>query len=127
MNRPTAWGYHLIIDAYDCAREAITNPDILRDFSAALVEEIKMVPYGDPQIVHFGHNEPHLTGWTVIQLIETSNIICHFNDHTGEGYIDVFSCKEFDTDVAIGVIKQYFNPAKIDSTLLIRGQNAQEH
>lgn len=85
-----------------------------------LVERIQMVPYGEPQILHFGHNERHLEGWTVIQLIETSNIIAHFNDHTGEGYIDVFSCKPYDIDVALGTVREYFAPKTIRTNFLTR-------
>jgi S-adenosylmethionine/arginine decarboxylase-like enzyme len=79
-----------------------------------------MVPYGEPQVIHFGHNERHLEGWTVIQLIETSNIIAHFNDHTGEGYIDIFSCRHFDIDTAVDTVEEYFEPTKIRKTFLTR-------
>jgi S-adenosylmethionine/arginine decarboxylase-like enzyme len=114
------WGFHALIDCGDCSREAITNPETLRMWVKDLVERIQMVPYGEPQILHFGHNEVHLEGWTVIQLIETSNIIAHFNDHTGEGYIDVFSCKPYDIDVAINTIKEYFAPKTIRTNFLTR-------
>lgn len=114
------WGFHLTVDAADCDRAAITNPEVLREFTDELVREIDMVKYGDAQIVHFGHGQEHLSGWTVIQLIETSNIICHFCDHTGEGYIDIFSCKEYDVDVALRVIDKYFKPVSKKTNYLIR-------
>jgi len=114
------WGYHLVLDCSDCNREAITNPETIREFSRTLVEEIKMVAYGDPQVIHFGHNEPHLTGWTLIQLIETSNIVAHFCDESGEGYIDIFSCKPYNEDIAINVVERFFQPRKIRKTFLTR-------
>jgi hypothetical protein len=114
------WGWHSLIDCAECDLEAITNPDTLRDFAKALVEEIEMIPYGEPQIIHFGHNADHLAGWTVIQLIETSNIIAHFCDNTGEGYIDVFSCKEYDINIAVEVIKRFFNPKSVRVNFLTR-------
>jgi len=114
------WGYHLILDCSGCDKEAITNPDVLKEWVKALVEEIEMVPFGEPQVIHFGHNERHLEGWTVIQLIETSNIIAHFNDWTQEGYIDIFSCKEYDIDVAVNVVEHFFNPVRIRKTFLTR-------
>lgn len=120
MDTRGAWGYHLIIDAADCDRKAIMDPEVLKNFSNTLVEKIDMVKYGEPQIVHFGHNEDHLAGWTIIQLIETSTIMCHFCDNTGEGYIDIFSCKEYDTTVAEDVIKTFFNPSNMKKTYLVR-------
>lgn len=114
------WGYSTLLDCGGCDLEAITNPDTLKAWVKELVNRIDMVPYGEPQIIHFGKNEYHLAGWTVIQLIETSNIIAHFNDNTGEGYIDIFSCKSYDIDDAISVVVEYFNPTKIRKSFLTR-------
>lgn len=114
------WGYHLILDCAGCDRAAITDPKMLDQWVRSLVQDIDMVPYGDPQILHFGHNERHLEGWTVLQFIETSNIMAHFNDHTGEGYIDVFSCKPFDDALVEENIKRHFNPRKVRKTFLTR-------
>ena len=114
------WGYHTLLDCGGCDLQAITNPKVLTAWVKELVERIKMVPYGEPQVIHFGKNEYHLAGWTVIQLIETSNIIAHFNDNTGEGYIDIFSCKDYDIEDAISVVVEYFNPKKIRKTFLTR-------
>jgi S-adenosylmethionine/arginine decarboxylase-like enzyme len=85
-----------------------------------LVKEIDMVAYGDPQIIHFGKNDPKLAGWTVLQFIETSNITAHFCDAEGDAYIDVFSCKYFDKDVVERHFKKWFSPKRIRSTLLTR-------
>ena len=114
------WGYHLLLDCGGCDIASITNPEKLEHWVKELVKRIDMVPYGEPQILHFGHNEVHLEGWTVIQLIETSNIIAHFNDHTGEGYIDIFSCREYDIDDAINVVNEFFSPARIRKTFITR-------
>lgn len=114
------WGYHLLLDCNDCNRAAITTPEVLRLWVKQLVLDIEMVPYKEPIIEHFGHNDPKLEGWTVIQLIETSNIIAHFNDHTGEGYIDIFSCRPFDIEAAERAVKQYFKPKYIRRNYLTR-------
>lgn len=114
------WGYHMLLDCSQCNKEAITDPTVLETWIRDLVKRIGMVPYGDPQIVHFGHNEEHLAGWTVIQLIETSNIIAHFCDNSGEGYIDIFSCKDYDDEVAIATVNEYFSPKKMRKTWLTR-------
>ena len=114
------WGYHTLLDCSDCDRSAITDPVILKSWIKCLVATIDMVPYGEPQIIHFGHNEEHLKGWTVLQLIETSNIIAHFCDETGEGYIDIFSCKNYDIDDAVGVVELFFKPKKIRKTFITR-------
>lgn len=114
------WGYHAMFDCSHCNKYSITSPQVLEDWVKELVERIDMVAFGSPQIVHFGHNEVHLEGWTVIQLIETSNIVAHFNDHTCEAYIDVFSCKPFDIEQAKQVIQEYFSPSNIRTNYITR-------
>jgi S-adenosylmethionine decarboxylase len=102
----TPWGYHLTIDARDCDPSAIRDPDTIDAFARALVREIDMVPYGDPQIIHFGSGDK--AGFTLVQLIETSNICAHFVEETNDLYLDVFSCKPFDEDVVIRLVGQFF-------------------
>jgi S-adenosylmethionine/arginine decarboxylase-like enzyme len=117
------WGYHLILDCNECDKEAVTNPKTIRKFSKDLVKSINMVAYGNPIIKHFGENDEKLSGYTLIQLIETSNITAHFCDLTGDAYIDIFSCKEFDIDVAIEMVKKYFSPTNIYESFLFREAN----
>jgi S-adenosylmethionine/arginine decarboxylase-like enzyme len=106
-----AWGYHLILDCYDADKELITDPKNIEAFAIALVSRIDMVAYGDPLVVHFGEGDK--AGYTLVQLIETSNIVAHFCDESGNFYLDVFSCKPFATTTVLETVNQFFAPKKI--------------
>jgi len=109
----------MMLDVLKCKEHSgYTNPYILKQWVQTLVKEIDMVPHGDPQIVHFGDGD--LAGWTVIQLITTSNIMAHFNDVDGSAYIDVFSCKPFDSNVVLDHFNKIFEPESIRTTFLTR-------
>jgi len=112
------WGYHLTINAGDCSRAAVTDAVHIADFARALVKAIDMVAYGEPQIVHFG--DDNKAGYTLIQLIETSNIAAHFCDSTGDIYLDVFSCRPYDIEVAKDLFCEYFKPARLNSNFFTR-------
>lgn len=114
------WGYHLMLDCSGCS-EDVKNPDTIKKFNDALVERIKMVPYGPPQIVRFG--EGHLAGITLMQLIETSNINCHFCDEPASMYLDVFSCKEYEIQTVIDSVKEFFDPQTIRVNYVTRHAN----
>jgi len=118
MNENTYWGYHLIINAGDCDREAVTNAEKIREFAKELVKRIDMVAYGEPQVIHFG--EDNKAGYTLVQLIETSNICAHFCDDSGDAYIDVFSCKPYDMHVVLTLIDLYFQPAGMQHIMIER-------
>lgn len=118
MNENTYWGYHLIVNAGDCDREAVTNAEKIRGFAKELVKRIDMVAYGEPQVIHFG--EDNKAGYTLVQLIETSNICAHFCDDSGDAYIDVFSCKPYDMHVVLMLIDEYFKPNRMQHTMIER-------
>jgi len=113
------WGKHAVIDVLGCDLAKAKDPVIIADFVQELVREIKMVPYGAPQLVHFADNTEK-AGWTVIQLIETSSIVGHFLDLNGDLYLDVFSCKDYDTKTVKKVIERFFSPKNIDIRTLYR-------
>ena len=114
------WGYHLILDVAGCDKNRATDPEHIRAFAKALVTEIDMIPYGEPQVVHFADHCDEKAGWTLIQLIETSNIMAHFIDANGDVYMDIFICKPFEAEGAIDLIKKWFEPQHISSHYLTR-------
>lgn len=114
------WGIHLILDCGDCNRKAITNRTTIEEFSKELVKAIDMVAYGQPKVVHFADHDEEKAGYTLVQLIETSNITAHFCDKSGDGYIDVFSCKDFDPQIVINVVRNYFGPGSIRARIFER-------
>ncbi len=111
MSETEYWGRHLVLNAGDCAPAAIRSKKTIYDFCKKLVEKIDMVAYGEPQIVHFG--EGNKAGYTLVQLIETSNICAHFVEETNDIYLDVFSCKEFQQDVVKNLVIEYFKPNRV--------------
>jgi S-adenosylmethionine/arginine decarboxylase-like enzyme len=102
------WGYHLMLDCAKCLPAKIRCKSNISQFARNLVHKINMVPYGDPQVVHFGSGNK--AGFTLVQLIETSNITAHFVEETNDMYLDVFSCKSFDPKDVETVVNYHFAP-----------------
>jgi S-adenosylmethionine decarboxylase len=114
------WGKHLVLDCSSCDREAVQSADAIRTFSEDLVASIGMVAYGEPVLAHFATHLPEAAGYSLVQLIETSAVTGHFCDASGDAYLDVFSCKDFDTEVAIGVVERHLRPESIRRVELSR-------
>lgn len=106
-----AWGYHLSLDCYYGQKDYITNSEHIAWFAKTLVKRIDMKAYGEPQVIHFGEDDKQ--GYTLVQLIETSNICAHFCDDTGNFYLDVFSCKPFDVETVHKTVRDFFAPQRI--------------
>ena len=114
------WGKHLVLDCSSCDREAVRSADAIRAFSEDLVASIGMVAYGEPVLAHFATHLPEAAGYSLVQLIETSAVTGHFCDASGDAYLDVFSCKDFDAEVAIGVVERHLRPGSIRKVELLR-------
>lgn len=112
------WGYHLILDCSECDSNAIGDFNNIYNFAKKLVKDIDMVAYDEPQIVYFGSDDK--SGYTLVQLIETSNICAHFVDEYNHIYLDVFSCKEFDIQTVINLVVEFFKAKNIRKTYLTR-------
>jgi len=114
------WGYHLVLDCAACEQAAVRDPARIAAFSRDLIARIDMKAYGEPMIEHFAEHTPEAAGYSLLQLIETSNIAGHFSDLTGDAYLDIFSCKPFDPEAAKTVVREHFSPAHIEATFLTR-------
>ena len=99
------WGKSMWMDCRGCNMN-IRDTTIIKYFSKKLVKKINMVAFGEPEVVFFGSDDKK--GYSLIQLIETSNIIAHFSENTTCMYLDVFSCKDFDPFKVIEVVEECF-------------------
>jgi hypothetical protein len=113
-----SWGFHLILDCGKCIPTAIRNPYLIKTFAKHLVKDIDMVAYGPPVVKHFGSENK--AGYTLVQLIETSNIVAHFVEETDDMYLDVFSCKPFKSETVEEVVSKYFSPKYQNRVFLVR-------
>lgn len=111
------WGYHLLLDCSGCINT--NSRDTIYRFAKDLVARIDMIAHGEPIIEHMLPGDPK-QGYSLVQLITTSNITAHFMDLDGTCYIDVFSCKFFDIDTAKQVVQEYFAPARMRVNFLTR-------
>ena len=118
MQSLRTWGKHLMIDAARLNGPAIRNPTRIHHFTAALVKRIDMIPYGPAQVVMFGSGNKK--GYTMVQLIETSNICAHFVEENNSMYLDVFSCKDFDPIVVKETVEEFFEAKHIKLKVLTR-------
>lgn len=111
------WGYHLLLDCSGC--EQIHLKDNIYNFIKDLVPSIDMIAHGEPIIEHLLAGDPK-QGYSLMQLITTSNICAHFMELDGTAYFDIFSCKEFDIEKAKEIVIKYFNPKSIRVNFITR-------
>jgi len=111
------WGYHLMMDISDCNHH-IDDLKSVESFITDLVEALKMERLGKPILVKVNGQDGR--GITAVQIITTSTITFHGDDDKWSAYIDVFSCKVFDPQIAVDLVEEYFEPKKMGKFWLFR-------
>lgn len=118
-----AWGLYTSIDVFNCDKEMICSETAIRSYVLELCKIIDVKIYGDPLLILFGGSppDPKIFGWSVAQMIETSLVSGHFIQAPRHAYIDIFSCKYYDSKIAIKFTVDYFKGTSFDFQTKIRG------
>ena len=63
---------------------------------------------------------PHLKGISAVQFILTSNITIHTLNDLKAVYLNIFSCKEFDSHKAVIFCRNYFEGKFVSNKVIYR-------
>jgi S-adenosylmethionine/arginine decarboxylase-like enzyme len=100
------WGMFAAIDLRGCDEDRLADSDNIRRFVPALVAAIGMRAHGGLMMDRFGDGE--FEGWSALQFIETSSITLHADEVFGRCFVDIFSCRPFDPDLAAEIAVEHF-------------------
>jgi S-adenosylmethionine decarboxylase len=100
------WGMLAAIDLHGGDRSRLADPDSIRRFVPTVIDAIGMRAHGALMIERFGDGD--LEGWSALQFIETSSITIHADEVSGRCFVDVFSCRPFDPEVAAAIAVEHF-------------------
>lgn len=114
------FGAELILDLHGCDPEIIRSRKKLETFVRRLVRRIKMKAFGEPFLEHFGHKDPVTSGYSLVQLIETSSITAHFSEGKNSVYMNIFSCKSFDREDCKKFCMEYFKAKRVHNRYFVR-------
>ena len=116
-DRKIPWGWSTSLDLKKCNYK-IRNEKDIKDYVYQLCDLIEMKRYGPCHINHFG--EGNKSGYSMLQLIETSNITGHFCEQDSSAYIDIFSCKKYDDIEMEKFTKKFFQAESFMSITIPR-------
>jgi S-adenosylmethionine decarboxylase len=111
---------HLIIDGYSGNRKIMRDEDFLRQWLEDYPARIGMTRISPPYVLRYVG--PVLEDWGIsgFVFIAESHIGIHTFVERNYVNIDVFSCKDFDTDKAIEDFREGFDLVKLRTCLIDR-------
>jgi S-adenosylmethionine decarboxylase len=111
---------HLIIDGYSSNQKILRDEDFLRKWLEDYPARIGMTRISSPYVLRY--IGPVLENWGIsgFVFIAESHIGIHTFVEQNYVNIDVFSCKDFDTDKAIEDFREGFELVKLRTCLIDR-------
>ena len=125
MVSPEIYGQELILDLHGCDNARFTRAEI-GQFCTQLCSLIGMercdLHFWDDVGVSEDEKQtnPKTKGTSAVQFILTSTIVIHTLDLMKAAYVNIFSCKEFDTDEAAEFAAKWFGSTDWTANVVIR-------
>ena len=118
----TIFGPHLVIDLKNCNKQKLSDKELVRDLLLTLPSSIGMTRISEPQVFYYSGDIPEDHGVTGTVVLAESHCSVHTFQDKGYCFVDIFSCKPFDTDKALQSVKDVFEAKEYDSQVIIRGE-----
>ncbi|RMA96049.1 adenosylmethionine decarboxylase [Hydrogenothermus marinus] len=116
------FGPHLMVDGYNANYEKLASVEAVTEFLETTVSEIGMTKIMPPYVFKYdGGDKPEDWGVSGFVIIAESHISIHTFPEKRYFSIDIFSCKDFDIDKAIKLIKEYFETEDLEIRTTDRG------
>lgn len=112
---------HITVDGYGGSADALADKSVISAFLDAYPEKIGMSKIAQPHITAYHAENPEDSGISGFVLIAESHISIHTFPRRRFAWVDVFSCKGFDSDIALDFVKQTFGMEHMEVRRLDRG------
>jgi S-adenosylmethionine decarboxylase len=115
------FGMHLMLDGYGCNRERLEDISLIYNFLSEYPAQIGMTKIMPPYVFRYDAENPEDWGISGFVLIAESHISIHTFPEKNYLSLDIFSCKNFDSEQAISYVSNLFATQKSEVKLLDRG------
>lgn len=114
-------GLHWIVDATDCAFDALGDEAHLENVLVSIPDQLGLTRVGQVQLFQHEEEDGDITLAGMVLIAES-----HFSIHARPGlrtlHADLFSCKPFDIPAARRLLKAAFGFTQYEESVLERGK-----
>ena len=116
---------HLIVDGYSQNQGLLQDEGHLRGWLESCPGRIGMNRISSPYVLRYVGPNPDDWGISGFVFIAESHISVHTFVERSYINVDIFSCKDFDTDKAIHDLREHFELSKLRTSLINREWSAE--
>ncbi|OGC23009.1 S-adenosylmethionine decarboxylase proenzyme [candidate division WOR-1 bacterium RIFOXYB2_FULL_42_35] len=120
------FGSHLMLDCYGCPKDKLADVNFIFDLLNDFPKKINTTKIMAPSVFKYQGKAAEDWGVSGVVLIAESHISVHTFPDKQHAFIDVFSCKGFDTDLAREELIKAFEATTHEVTILDRGMHSMD-
>lgn len=123
--RRSPYGWELVLDLHGCDGERFSRKHLDRYFSELCIlikmEKCEVYFWDDVDVPSDERqNSPLTKGTSAVCFILTSTIVIHTLEELNAAYVNIFSCKEFDSEAAVKFTEEFFGAEPSEPTFIER-------
>ena len=123
MKETSGFGPHIMLDLHQCNSQLLSSIDLCFELLHSLPNQIGMTKITQPYVFPYEGLIREDKGITGMVIIAESHISVHTFPLKEYAFIDVFSCKPFNTDIAIQYCIDLFKCKQPDIQKTMRGKH----
>jgi S-adenosylmethionine decarboxylase len=116
------FGPHLMLDCRETSIEKISNLAFIYEFLNRLPDLIGMTKITQPYVFPYSGLVPEDRGITGTVIIAESHLTFHSFIEKDYFFFDIFSCKDFDTELVVQTVLEAFEVKSFEKHLANRGR-----
>ena len=121
------FGPHLMLDLRKCNGDKLKDYNLIFNILHELPSKIGMTKITQPYVFPYEGLVPEDKGITGTVIIAESHISIHTFQEKDYCFVDVFSCKNFDVELAAQYIVDAFESKDYDKHIVQRGRDFAKH
>lgn len=115
------FGRHLTLDASQCDRNKLMDQSLVYDVLDQLPKKLGMTKMILPHVVKWLDQGSTIPGISGFVMIAESHISIHTFPEKDYVFMDIFSCKDFDVEMAEELLATVFGAKKYHKRIIRRG------
>ena len=121
--QPQGFGIHLTLDLTECNKHRLKDLGSIFDLLDTLPDLLGMTKVAPPYVFKYSGKVPEDKGITGFVVIAESHVSIHTFQEKDHAFVDVFSCKGFNCEKALGYIIDRLEARKVSATIVVRGKD----
>lgn len=118
-----SFGPHVTIDATKCDFEKLASRELVLGILNQLPAKLSMTKIMEPLVIEWVDKFATSPGYSGFVMIAESHISVHTFPDQDYVFIDIFSCRYFDTQKAIDYLTEAFGAREVTTNIVQRGLN----